>query len=243
MNKRVDIDASLVSRLSHIQKTLNAPKGQFNSFGKYHYRSCEDILMAVKPLLDDLVLTVNDEIVSVGDRIYVKATASITDGKESISTSAFAREAETKKGMDDAQVTGSTSSYARKYALNGLLLIDDNKDADSTNKHGKEGEEAAPKTPAERMAASASAKGVTPTAGADEALTAAERASIEQFAQGIQVHFDAGMPVEKIAEALHEEDYNTEQKVYCWSLLDSKIRSAIKKHQSKPTAAELSAQA
>lgn len=106
-----------------------------------------------------------------------------------------------------------------------------------------EGEEPAPKTSAERMAASASANGVTPTAGSAEALTAEERASIEQFAQGIQVHFDAGMPVEKIAEALHEEDYNTEQKVYCWSLLDSKIRSAIKKHQSKPTAADIAAQA
>lgn len=121
---------TLVKKLSEIQKKLNAPKGQFNSFGKYHYRSCEDILMAVKPLLDGLVLTVNDDMVLVGDRIYVKATATISDGETSISTSAFAREAEDKKGMDSAQVTGSTSSYARKYALNGLLLIDDNKDAD-----------------------------------------------------------------------------------------------------------------
>lgn len=86
--------------------------------------------MAVKPLLSDLIITVSDEMVPVGDRIYVKATASITDGENTISTSAFAREAISKKGMDDAQVTGSTSSYARKYALNGLLLIDDNKDAD-----------------------------------------------------------------------------------------------------------------
>ena len=121
---------TLIKRLAEIQKALNAPKGQTNTFGGYKYRSCEDILMAVKPLLGDLVITVNDEMTAVGDRIYVKATASITDGETSISTSAFAREAVSKKGMDDAQVTGSTSSYARKYALNGLLLIDDNKDAD-----------------------------------------------------------------------------------------------------------------
>lgn len=86
--------------------------------------------MAVKPLLLDMAITINDEMVLVGDRVYVKATATVTDGETSISTSAFAREAVSKKGMDDAQVTGSTSSYARKYALNGLLLIDDNKDAD-----------------------------------------------------------------------------------------------------------------
>lgn len=121
---------TLIKRLADIQKTLNAPKGQTNTFGGYKYRSCEDILMAVKPLLGDLVITVNDEMALVGDRVYVKATATITDGEHSISTSSFAREAISKKGMDDAQVTGSTSSYARKYALNGLLLIDDNKDAD-----------------------------------------------------------------------------------------------------------------
>jgi hypothetical protein len=130
---------TLIKKLAEIQKKLNAPKGQFNSFGKYHYRSCEDILMAVKPLLDGLALTVNDEIIEVAGRIYVKATATITDGESSISTSAFAREAETKKGMDDAQVTGSTSSYARKYALNGLLLIDDNKDADHADNREKKG--------------------------------------------------------------------------------------------------------
>lgn len=121
---------NLVAKLAEIQKALNAPKGQTNAFGGYKYRSCEDILMAVKPLLGGLIITVNDDMVPVGDRIYVKATASITDGVDAISTSAFAREAVSKKGMDDAQVTGSTSSYARKYALNGLLLIDDNKDAD-----------------------------------------------------------------------------------------------------------------
>lgn len=125
----------LAQKLSDIQKKLNAPKNQFNKFGGYKYRSCEDILMAVKPLLGELAITINDEIILVSDRIYVKSTATITDGTESISASAFAREAADKKGMDAAQVTGSTSSYARKYALNGLLLIDDNKDADHDGNH------------------------------------------------------------------------------------------------------------
>lgn len=122
---------ALTEKLADIQARLNAPKGQFNSFGNYHYRSCEDILQAVKPLLDGLALTVNDDIKVFGDRIYVQATATITNGEHSISTTAFAREALTKKGMDESQITGTASSYARKYALNGLLLIDDNKDADT----------------------------------------------------------------------------------------------------------------
>ena len=123
-------EMNMIEKLAAIQQELNAPKNQVNKFGGYNYRSCEDILMAVKPLLNGLILTITDEIVAVGDRVYVKATATITDGSASLSSTAFAREAASKKGMDDAQVTGSTSSYARKYALNGLLLIDDNKDAD-----------------------------------------------------------------------------------------------------------------
>lgn len=122
---------SLVERLANVQRELNAPKGQENKFGGYKYRSCEDILQAVKPLLGDMIITVSDDITIVADRVYVKATATVTDGEHSISTTAFAREALTRKGMDESQITGSASSYARKYALNGLLLIDDNKDADS----------------------------------------------------------------------------------------------------------------
>ncbi|MDJ0023075.1 ERF family protein [Pantoea eucrina] len=122
------------ARLTEIQSTLNAPKGQYNNFGKYHYRSCEDILEGVKPLLKGLFLSISDEIVMIGDRYYVKATATITDGESSHSASAMAREASEKKGMDDAQITGATSSYARKYCLNGLFGIDDSKDAD-TNEH------------------------------------------------------------------------------------------------------------
>lgn len=121
---------TLIQRLAVIQQKLNAPKNQENKFGGYKYRSCEDILMAVKPLLDGLVITVSDEVTNVCERVYVKATATITDGENCISTTAYAREAEARKGMDDSQITGATSSYARKYALNGLLLIDDNKDAD-----------------------------------------------------------------------------------------------------------------
>jgi len=120
-------------KLMAIQQELNCPKGNFNSFGKYKYRSCEDILEAVKPLLkiNDVVLTLSDEIVNVGDRFYIKATATLKDDKESIETVAYARECLSKKGMDESQLTGSCSSYARKYALNGLFCIDDVKDADT----------------------------------------------------------------------------------------------------------------
>jgi hypothetical protein len=129
--------SDLTNKLATIQQKLKAPKGQVNTFGKYKYRSCEDILEAVKPLLGDLVLTISDDIVEVGGRVYVKATVSINSGSGSVSTTAFARESETKKGMDDSQITGSASSYARKYALNGLFCIDDTKDADATNEHEK----------------------------------------------------------------------------------------------------------
>jgi len=127
----------LFDRLTKLQNELHAPKSQFNKFGKYNYRNCEDILEAVKPLLltHSLALTINDEIVQIGERFYVKATATLRvtteDTPEQISNTAYARESVDKKGMDDAQVTGATSSYARKYALNGLFLIDDTKDADS----------------------------------------------------------------------------------------------------------------
>jgi len=115
----------LVKKLAEIQQSLNAPKSQFNKFGKYSYRNCEDILKAVKPLLGECILTLSDDIVQIGDRFYVKATASIRDGKDTIEVSAFARECLSKKGMDDAQLTGSCSSYSRKYSLNGLFSIDD----------------------------------------------------------------------------------------------------------------------
>lgn len=124
----------LINKLNQIQANLRAPKGQFNKFGNYKYRSCEDILEAVKPLLKEsgLILLIKDEIINLGDRYYVKATCTLYDEEgHSLSTEALAREAQTKKGMDESQITGAASSYARKYALNGLFAIDDNKDADA----------------------------------------------------------------------------------------------------------------
>lgn len=139
-------------KLRHIQLELNAPKNQYNKFGGYAYRSCEDIYNAVKPLLEkyNCTLTLSDELVQVGDRYYIKATATLIDGLGNvtinfdgmavnpnlINNTAYAREEETKKGMDGSQITGAASSYARKYALNGLFLIDDVKDSDATNTHG-----------------------------------------------------------------------------------------------------------
>lgn len=121
--------------LAQIQSLIKAPKGQFNSFGKYKYRSCEDIVEAIKPVINPLgyYLILSDEIVNIGNRFYIKATATLSNGTEVYTCSAFAREEEVKKGMDGSQVTGASSSYARKYALNGLFAIDDTKDADNTN--------------------------------------------------------------------------------------------------------------
>jgi hypothetical protein len=135
-------------KLHTIQSEIKAPKGQFNQFGKYKYRSCEDILEAAKPVLlkHGFSITLTDDIVEIGGRIYVKSTATITDGKETYSAIAFAREEESKKGMDAAQITGACGSYSRKYALNGLLALDDTKDADAINQHDEVKETAKPAT-------------------------------------------------------------------------------------------------
>lgn len=133
---------NIAKKLMMIQQELKAPKNQFNEFGNYSYRSCEDILEALKPLLSkhNATIFINDAIDNQGDRYYVKATVTLLDFEsgEAIETTANAREEEAKKGMDGSQITGSASSYARKYALNGLFAIDDTKDSDTTNKHGKE---------------------------------------------------------------------------------------------------------
>lgn len=164
---------SVHEKLMKVQSQLKAPKNQFNSFGKYNYRSCEDILEGLKPILAEVgaIVLLYDAIVQVGDRYYVQATAKFVDieSGDSVQTTAFAREDADKKGMDLAQVTGSVSSYARKYALNGLFCIDDAKDSDATNQHGKE----QPKptvvkpntiTPAQqkKIFAEASERGLTP---------------------------------------------------------------------------------
>lgn len=139
IEKITDSQVVLTQRVGDIQHKLKAPKGQYNSFGKYNYRSCEDILEGVKPLLKkhNLALLINDEVVQIGERYYVKATAKITDGREFVIATAYAREPDTKKGMDESQITGATSSYARKYALNALLCIDDTKDADTMDNSKK----------------------------------------------------------------------------------------------------------
>lgn len=128
---------SVYEKLLHIQQNLKAPKGQYNSFGDYRYRSCEDIQEALKPLLAEVkaVLLLSDEIIQIGDRFYIKASASLqdTESNEKIVNTAYARESESKPKMDAAQITGSCSSYARKYALNGLFCIDDTKDPDTMN--------------------------------------------------------------------------------------------------------------
>ena len=137
------MEKTVMERLLATQAALKAPKSQENKFGGYKYRSCEDILEAVKPLLAEngLLLLVTDEPVVIADRVYIKATATVCDAfadtDAEFSVTAYAREADAKKGMDEAQLTGCASSYARKYALNGLFLIDDTKDADATNDHGK----------------------------------------------------------------------------------------------------------
>jgi len=132
------------NKLNEIQKKLKANKGQRNSFGNYNYRSCEDILEAVKPLLGEATLVISDRVVLIGERYYIKATATLTDKTESVTGTAYAREPAEKKGMDLAQITGATSSYARKYALNGLFCIDDTKDADTMNNTSPKGEDDLP---------------------------------------------------------------------------------------------------
>lgn len=131
---------NLYEKLSEVQNELKAPKSQKNTFGNYKYRSCEDILEALKPILkkNRLSLVIDDTLENIGDRYYVKATAILydLDSSDKISNNAYAREEETKKGMDGSQITGTASSYARKYALNGLFNIDDTKDAD-TDEYGK----------------------------------------------------------------------------------------------------------
>ena len=134
--------SNVYMKLIEVQSKLKAPKSQFNKFGNYAYRNCEDILEALKPILNQVkaVINISDEVVLIGERYYIKATVKFIDGEtgDVIEASAMAREEENKKGMDSSQLTGSTSSYARKYALNGLFAIDDTKDSDTTNTHGKD---------------------------------------------------------------------------------------------------------
>ena len=141
LNHRYQDAEDIILDRIELENELKAPKSQFNKFGNYAYRNCEDILEALKPLLNEVkaIVNISDEIVLVGERYYVKATVKFIDAEtgEIVEASAMAREEESKKGMDSSQLTGSTSSYARKYALNGLFAIDDTKDSDTTNTHDK----------------------------------------------------------------------------------------------------------
>ena len=165
---------SIIKKLNEIQSKLKAPKGNYNSFGNYKYRSCEDILEAVKPLLsaNGVTLTLSDEIVEVGGRVYVRATATLYHEQGAgISVTAYAREAETKKGMDESQITGTASSYARKYALNGLFCIDDTKDAD-TDEYTRRTSKKGPKSDEEDF-------------GGSEVITEKQAADIEALAVSV----------------------------------------------------------
>lgn len=139
--------SEIISILNKIQQQLNVPKNQTNTFGGYKYRSCEDILSAVKPLLGDCILAINDDIEMIGDRYYVRAVAKLSNKDGFVETTAYAREPEVKKGMDESQITGTASSYARKYALNGLFAIDDTKDSDTDEHHRQTDGNGATKAP------------------------------------------------------------------------------------------------
>lgn len=159
----MNTNKNIYKKLMEVQQELKAPKTQKNTFGNYYYRSCEDIIEAVKPLLSQkgLVLNISDSVEMVGERIYIKATVrviNIEDGQV-IENTALAREELTKKGMDASQITGTASSYARKYALNGMFAIDDTKDADSLNTHGKEVESGISEKQLKRLYAIAGSKG------------------------------------------------------------------------------------
>lgn len=158
-----DEKLNLTQKLLNAQAELKAPKGQYNSFGKYKYRSAEDILEAVKPInaKHGVLLTITDEPVLIGDWHYIKATATVTDGIDNLTVTAYARESETKKGQDLSQITGTASSYARKYALNGLYLIDDTKDAD-TDEYTKQAQpkRSAPQRPSTQQSVKPTAKDI-----------------------------------------------------------------------------------
>lgn len=192
-----------MKQLIQIQKELHAPKGQYNAFGKFHYRSCEDILEAVKPLLakTGCTLTIEDEIVSVEGRVYVKATATLTNEEgQSLSTHAFAREAETKAGMDVSQITGAASSYARKYALNGLFCIDDAKDADTMDNTAKP---------------------------AKPAATQKKQAAVQSDADTLQ------MALQEVRAARSEETLNATMRNYKTLWQDEKFQNAVREAREK----------
>ncbi|CAB4201973.1 Essential recombination function protein [uncultured Caudovirales phage] len=190
---------TLHEKLSDIQANLSAPKGQYNSFGKYKYRSCEDILTAVKPLNEKhgLVLTMHDEAIAVGDRFFIRSTGKLSDGKEEISVNALAELCREKKGMDVSQITGSTSSYARKYMLNGLYAIDDSKDADTMDNTAQPKQTTKP----------------TPVKQGTVAKKKTEQEYIEEYADKF-IYFEEKINGAETLEALHAAYIELQQVIF-----------------------------
>lgn len=181
---------SVYEKLSKVQSELKAPKGQYNSFGKYKYRSCEDILEAVKPLnaKHGVVLTVGDEVVEISNRFYVKATATLVDieSGEKVTNTALAREDDAKKGMDGSQITGTASSYARKYCLNGLYCIDDTKDADTDEYRAQQEHKPQESKPQERQYVKV-VNGRTAVINSNGEYVAIENLTVEQLEKTLKM--------------------------------------------------------
>ena len=204
----------LLDSLRIVQKELKVPKNQYNSFGKYHYRSCEDILQAARPLCNDngLILTVSDEIVQIGTRFYVKATSKVTEVEtgESVENVAYAREDDSKKGMDSCQLTGACSSYSRKYSLCGLFAIDDTKDADTEQYH-QTAQNAPQATRSAKPTTSTKAPAKAPQNANDEARVKAMKALTDEMNRmgctGQEVAAIAGAHIGKVST----KDMTTEE--------------------------------
>lgn len=181
---------SVYEKLMKVQAELKAPKGQYNSFGKYKYRSCEDILEAVKPLnaKHGVVLTVGDEVVEISSRFYVKATATLVDieSGEKVTNTALAREDDAKKGMDGSQITGTASSYARKYCLNGLYCIDDTKDADTDEYRAQQERKPQESKPQERQYVKV-VNGRTAVINSNGEYVAIENLTVEQLEKTLKI--------------------------------------------------------
>jgi len=181
---------SVYEKLMKVQAELKAPKGQYNSFGKYKYRSCEDILEAVKPLnaKHGVVLTVGDEVVEISNRFYVKATATLVDieSGEKVTNTALAREDDAKKGMDGSQITGTASSYARKYCLNGLYCIDDTKDADTDEYRAQQEHKPQESKPQERQYVKV-VNGRTAVINSNGEYVAIENLTVEQLEKTLKM--------------------------------------------------------
>lgn len=204
--------------LIKIQNDLKCPKDQYNSFGKFSYRSCEQILEAVKPLLQshNVLLSLSDDIVAVNGEAYIKATATVTKGDEVISATAFARESKDKKGMDASQMSGTASSYARKYALNGLFLIDDTKDADTDEYRRQNADAVAAKTSAaksgaqQKPAAEHRSSGVT--AQQLEVIKAMPPEDVKQAAESLGMDTLKGISFEAAAKVIRTAKIIGEQR-------------------------------